>query len=149
MPLEHKVYAQTKTVSYAANVPFYCTIVDNEGSSIPMAYAPVNGSYSELAARPLNNLSISSNSLIDVTLEVVSQTGHDIQRTDMLLLINDAFSRLYQDNTLQFQAPSPRVPYTVSNTGTPFSTWLISRVGLEQSDYEFVVRVTCLQATAE
>ena len=146
MPFVQKAFAKTNTATYSANVPFFCTIQNNE-SNIAMTYEPVNSSYSSLTARPTDNLSISSNSLVDISLDIVSQSGLEIQRTSMYLLIDNAFSRLYEDNSLNYQAPSPRVPYIVSSAGTPFSTWLIARVGLEPSDYEFVVRVTCLQET--
>ena len=146
LPYSRKTEAQETTPTFLADVPFICAI-QNNNPNIDMTYEPVNQEYSQIAAQPLDNLSISSNGLIDVSLELISQSGLEIQRTDMYLLIGNAFSKLYEDNSLIYQAPSPRVPYDVANSGTGFGTWLVARVGIEPSDYEFVVRVTCLQHT--
>ena len=112
-----------------------------------MTYAPQDQLSAKLTANPTGNLTITSNSLIDISLDLVSQSGHDIQSTKMFLIIDNVFSKLYSDNSLSYQAPSPRVPYSVSNSGTPLSTWLNADVGVEPSDYQFVVRVTCLEHT--
>ena len=114
MPFVQKAFAKTNTATYSANVPFFCTIQNNE-ANIAMTYEPVNSSYSSLTARPTDNLSISSNGLVDISLDIVSQSGLEIQSTSMYLLIDNAFSRLYGNNSLSYQAPSPRVPYIVSS----------------------------------
>ena len=144
--LAKKANAQTNTATYTANVPFICSIQNNQ-PEIAMTYAPQDQSSAKLTAHPTDNLTITSNSLIDISLDLVSQSGHDIQSTKMFLNIDNAFSKLYEDNSLSYQAPSPRVPYSVSNSGTPLSTWLTAVVGVEPSDYQFVVRVTCLEHT--
>jgi hypothetical protein len=146
LPYCRETEAQETTPTFLADVPFICAI-QNHSPNIDMAYEPVNQEYSQLVARPLDNLSISSNGLIDVSLELISHSGLEVQRTELYLLIEEAFSKLYEDNSLTFQAPSPRVPYDVANSGTGFGTWLVARVGIEPSDYQFVVRVTCLQHT--
>ena len=138
--------AQTNTATYTANVPFICSIQNNQ-PEITMIYEPTNQSSAKLTANPTGNLTITSNSLIDISLDLVSQSGLEIQSTSMFLIIDNAFSKLYEDNSLSYQAPSPRVPYSVSNSGTPLSTWLTAVVGVEPSDYQFVVRVTCLEHT--
>ena len=144
--LAKKANAQTNTATYTANVPFICSIQNNQ-PEIAMIYEPKNQSSARLTANPTGNLTITSNSLIDISLDLVSQSGREIQSTSMFLIIDNAFSKLYEDNSLSYQAPSPRVPYSVSNSGTPLSTWLTAVVGVEPSDYQFVVRVTCLEHT--
>ena len=144
--LAKKANAQTNTATYTANVPFICSIQNNQ-PEIAMIYEPRNQSSAELTANPTGNLTITSNSLIDISLDLVSQSGLEIQSTSMYLIIDNVFSKLYSDNSLSYQAPSPRVPYSVSNSGTPLSTWLTAVVGVEPSDYQFVVRVTCLEHT--
>lgn len=141
-----KVNAQTNTATYAANIPFICSIQNNQ-PEIAMTYAPQDQFSANLTARPTDNLTITSNSLIDISLDLVSQSGREIHSTTMYLLIDNAFSKLYEDNSLYYQAPSPRVPYSVSNSGTSLGTWLTAVVGVEPSDYQFVVRVTCLEHT--
>ena len=145
-PFAEKANAQTNTTKYTANVPFICSIQNNQ-PEIAMTYEPKDQSSARLTANPIGNLTITSNSLIDISLDLVSQSGLEIQSTKMYLLIDNVFSRLYTDNSLSYQAPSPRVPYSVSNSGTPLSTWLNADVGVEPSDYQFVVRVTCLEHT--
>ena len=145
-PFAEKANAQTNTTTYTANVPFICSIQNNQ-PEIAMIYEPKDQSSAKLTANPTGNLTITSNSLIDISLDLVSQSGHDIQSTKMFLIIDNVFSKLYSDNSLSYQAPSPRVPYSVSNSGTPLSTWLNAVVGVEPSDYQFVVRVTCLEHT--
>ena len=144
--LAKKANAQTNTATYTANVPFICSIQNNQ-PEIAMIYEPKNQSSARLTANPAGNLTITSNSLIDISLDLVSQSGLEIQSTSMFLIIDNVFSKLYSDNSLSYQAPNPRVPYSVSNSGTPLSTWLNAVVGVEPSDYQFVVRVTCLEHT--
>ena len=144
--LAKKANAQTNTATYTANVPFICSIQNNQ-PEIAMIYEPKDQSSARLTANPTGNLTITSNSLIDISLDLVSQSGLEIQSTKMFLIIDNVFSKLYSDNSLSYQAPSPRVPYSVSNSGTPLSTWLTAVVGVEPSDYQFVVRVTCLEHT--
>ena len=144
--LAKKANAQTNTATYTANVPFICSIQNNQ-PEIAMIYAPQDQSSAKLTAYPTDNLTITSNSLIDISLDLVNQSGREIQGTSMSLIIDNAFSKLYEDNSLSYQAPSPRVPYSVSNSGTPLSTWLTAVVGVEPSNYQFVVRVTCLEHT--
>ena len=141
-----KVNAQINTATYAANIPFICSIQNNQ-PEIAMTYAPQDQFSANLTAYPTDNLTITSNSLIDISLDLVSQSGREIQSTKMYLIIDNAFSKLYEDNSLSYQAPSPRVPYSVSNSGTPLNTWFTAVVGVEPSDYQFVVRVTCLEHT--
>ena len=145
-PIAKNANAQTNTATYTANVPFICSIQNNQ-PEIAMIYEPKNQSSARLTANPTGNLTITSNSLIDISLDLVSQSGLEIQSTSMFLIIDNVFSKLYSDNSLSYQAPNPRVPYSVSNSGTPFSTWLNAVVGVEPSDYQFVVRVTCLEHT--
>ena len=144
--LAKRANAQTNTAIYTANVPFICSIQNNQ-PEIAMIYEPKNQSSARLTANPTGNLTITSNSLIDISLDLVSQSGLEIQSTSMFLIIDNVFSKLYSDNSLSYQAPNPRVPYSVSNSGTPLSTWLNAVVGVEPSDYQFVVRVTCLEHT--
>ena len=146
IPFARRLNAQTNTATYTSNVPFVCSIQNNQ-PEIAMTYAPENQFSAKLTANPTGNLTITSNSLIDISLDLISQTGLEIQSTSMFLIIDNAFSKLYSDNSLSYQAPSPRVPYSVSNSGTPLSTWLHAVVGVEPSDYQFVVRVTCLEHT--
>ena len=145
-PIAKNANAQTNTATYTANVPFICSIQNNQ-PEIAMIYEPKNQSSARLTANPTGNLTITSNSLIDISLDLVSQSGLEIQSTSMFLIIDNVFSKLYSDNSLSYQAPNPRVPYSVSNSGTPLSTWLNAVVGVEPSDYQFVVRVTCLEHT--
>ena len=107
--LAKKANAQSNTATYTANVPFICSIQNNQ-PEIAMTYAPKNQFSANLTAYPTGNLTITSNSLIDISLDLVNQSGHEIQSTSMYLIIDNAFSKLYEDNSLSYQAPNTRVP---------------------------------------